>query len=65
MENCKNCKHCSENYDAVLDMFYYMCRIANEQVLYPFLMGGSRKCECYERNQKRRFEYPKVNRDDK
>lgn len=61
MENCKNCKHCSADYDLVFDMQFYVCKKANKRVLFPFFMGGSKKCECYEKSTKQsgKFQYPK------
>lgn len=55
MEKCINCKHLM-----AIDICYF-CRINGQNVNFPRLMGGSKKCECYSKieKQRRKFEYPK------
>jgi len=54
MEKCINCKHL-----VAVDICYF-CRINGQNVNFPRLMGGSKKCECYEKiiKNKSKFNYP-------
>lgn len=56
MKNCANCKHLFTSDD-----IFYFCEIADRVIAFPRLMGGPKKCECYERliKEKRKFQYPK------
>lgn len=55
MKNCANCKHL-----VVRDVLCF-CGINGMDIVLPRLMGGPKKCECYEKRikVKRKFEYPK------
>lgn len=55
MKSCANCKH------AHIRDLYSFCKINYREIAFPRLMGGPKKCECYEKNikEKRKFEYPK------
>ena len=55
MKNCKNCK-----YSRIEVGWIYMCDISHEEITHPSLMGGPRKCPCYDKyvDQKPKFEYP-------
>ena len=54
MKNCANCKHLRTS-----DICYY-CEIGCRDIRFPRLMGGPKKCECYERyiKTKKKFKYP-------
>ena len=56
-ERCINCKNLEAR-----DICYF-CGINYAEIKHPNLMGGSDKCECYEKyekiNPKPEFEYPK------
>lgn len=56
-ERCKNCKNISW---VGLDLMYAICDITKEEIPWPLFMGGSKKCECYERKikMKEKFKYP-------
>jgi len=55
MERCSNCKHCHS-----MDILTF-CDINHQDIVFPFFMGGSKKCECYEKVDKNdcKFIYPK------
>ena len=55
MERCINCKHCFTR-----DICAFCELNGVREIKHPLLMGGSKKCECYERdipNKKKKFEY--------
>jgi len=54
MKKCINCKHYFSR-----DICGF-CRANNDirKIEHPFFMGG-KKCECYEKRIKQKFEYPK------
>lgn len=62
MEKCKNCKYAKEvgSYDST----YYVCAIINRYINFPRFMGGSRKCACYKRAEKKKdkFIYPTLDK---
>lgn len=54
-ECCKNCKHCGFHYGLVY------CELGGV-IEFPHFMGGSRRCECYERwhrPKREKYQYPK------
>ena len=55
MKNCKNCK-----YSRIEVGLIYVCGISQEEIARPSLMGGPRKCPCYEKDvvPKHKFKYP-------
>ena len=55
---CANCKNISWE---VFDLVIAYCDITGKEISWPLFMGGSKKCECYERKvkTKNKFEYPK------
>ena len=55
---CINCKNISWGG---LDSTIAYCDVAWKEIPCPLFMGGSKKCECYERKvkTKNKFEYPK------
>ena len=57
MENCKNCKYVKE--DGCFDETYYACAITNCCINFPRLMGGSKKCVCYRRAEKKKNKFQK------
>lgn len=63
MERCYNCKHYFTR-----DICGF-CRANNNvvEINHPLIMGGSKKCECYEKiiKDKSKFEYPKKDRGDR
>ena len=57
MKNCCKCRHSAENLEG-----YWLCRYnpgAIRYIPHPHLMGGPRKCECYEELEEYIFKYPK------
>ena len=57
MNNCANCKHYF-----VRDICGFCSAKDNiVEIKHPFFMGGSKKCECYEKRvkDKSKFKYPK------
>lgn len=58
MKNCASCKH-----SFTMDICCF-CGIAGGEIAHPRLMGGPKRCECYEKNvkEKRKFKYPKKER---
>lgn len=62
MENCKNCKHLFSKVDLLSDGLVVYCDVACDIIDFPLFMGGSKKCECYERREKAKFKYPKKER---
>lgn len=55
-ENCYHCKHVTARD------FCYFCELNEQEVEHPILMGGPKKCECFESivpDQKTKFEYPR------
>ena len=55
IENCYNC------INSYIRDSYATCTINNQQIKHYFLMGGSKKCECYKRRipKQEKFIYPK------
>ena len=55
MKSCANCKY-SYTWE-----YFCFCGINGREIAFPRLMGGPKKCECYERfiKEKRGFQYPK------
>ena len=55
MSKCINCKYLKTR------TFCFMCEVRGQIIKYPRLMGGPKKCECYEKRKKikEKFEYPK------
>ena len=55
MKNCANCK-----YSFTRDICCF-CEIAGREIAFKRLMGGPKKCECYEKfiKERRKFKYPK------
>ena len=55
-ECCSNCKH-SIIYPGIV-----FCDESYQHIDFPRFMGGSRRCECYERwhmFERENFQYPK------
>ena len=54
MEKCINCIHLFSR-----DICCF-CDIDSREIPHPFFMGGSKKCECYEKitKDKSKFKYP-------
>ena len=54
LKNCANCEHscCRE--------CYWWCGITGRELKHPYLMGGPKKCECWEKYKREEdsFEYP-------
>ena len=55
MERCINCKHAMATWDC-----HVFCAIGGAiKIPHPYFMGGSKKCEFYERKApKKKFTYP-------
>ena len=57
-ECCWNCKYSGMHYGSVYCEYNSVCRY----IKFPHFMGGSRRCECYERQhrpKREKFRYPK------
>ena len=58
MNNCKSCRNlfCRD--------ICYFCHMTGSEIKNPYLMGGSKKCECYEKKPKglTGFKYPEKER---
>ncbi len=56
MKKCINCKYLTAHYTV------FVCDVRGQIIKFPRFMGGSKKCECYEKIKKikkGKFDYPK------
>ena len=65
-ECCDNCVHHVSWEETEIFNHLHQCRINQKEISHPCFMGGSKRCECYERQNKQhkqpkmKFEYPKM-----
>lgn len=55
MKRCINCEHCRTHE------ILYVCNLGGFVIQHPLLMGGPKKCECYEKRHrdKEQIIYPR------
>lgn len=71
-ECCRNCQHHTTWIETEYTYHYCECQltrqskqgcqVTHQEIRHPWFMGGSKRCECYERRNKqpkKKFEYPK------